>query len=192
MKCAFSRLLFLSIALLAGMASGLAQDWEDDIYFDAAKAAKKEAAKKEARRKATIASYPAADTYSSVSTSNTRDIDEYNRRGIFAINDSASRQATDSLAAGDAFANTRRIERFYNPDVIVENPDASVAEYYYSSQPANVNIYVNSAYPYYSPFYDPWYYNSWGWGPAWSWTWGPSWSLGWGWAGPSWSWGWAG
>lgn len=153
--------------------------------------------------------YDAADTYS-YSTGNLRDVDEYNRRGIFgnAVVDSIP---ADSLA--DYFAYTRRLEKFHNPEVVSGSADTDLQAYYYDSQyqtPTTVNVYVNS--PYYNPwgwnsYYSPWYsWNfswgyrpwgwSWGWGgydPYWDWAWGgPSWSWGWGpswgWGGPSWGW----
>ena len=205
--------LIIAATAFAVVASSPAwsQTFDDDIYYDASKDKKKVATvKQQNRQSGAPASFPAADTYSTELTSSTRDVDEYNRRGFFAIPDST---ANDSIINteinGDAFANTRRIERFYNPDVVIENPDATVAEYYYSNQPAEINIYINNPYPYYggSWLYDPWYYGpgynslwyygglynpwTWGWGPSWSWSWnwGPSWAWGpsWGW-GQSWGW----
>lgn len=150
------------------------------------------------------AEYPAADSYS-YNSGNVRDVDEYNRRGFFA------RSGVDSIPAdslADYFAYTRRLEKFHNPDVVSGSSDADLQAYYYESQPANVNIYVNNS-PFYNPwgwnsFYSPWpswsfswgYYRpwswSWGWGydPYWDWAWGgPSWSWGWSWGGPAWGWG---
>lgn len=199
--------LLLTAAVFTAAPYAAAQSsFDDDIYFDASKAKKKkEAAKKEVVRIVVPADFKAAEEYAGELTSSTRDIDEYNRRGIFALPDTA---ATDTIAldveAGDAFANTRRIERFYNPDVIVENPDETVAEVYYTDQPIEVNVYYNSPYGYFGGpgmYYDPWYfgpgiynpwyyggfYNPWSWGPSWSWNWG--WGPSWAW-GPSWSWGW--
>lgn len=145
-----------------------------------------------------------------VNTGSTRDVDEYNRR--------TSGQTSGSVtgAAGDErqdFANTRQIERFSNPDVILSTGDDELIEQYYGSSSdslTEVNIYLNgapywsSAYatPYYfwtSPYYSAWNaWNAWAWGwdpwytpswysPYWGWTWGysPYW-------GPSWSWGWGG
>lgn len=180
-----NRLLIAALSIAAIAPAGWSQSFDDDIYYDASKAKKKETVAKKVRT-TEPASFPAADTYAGELTSSTRDIDEYNRRGIFAVPDSVQ---ADSLAkqldaSGDAFANTRRIERFYNPEVVIENPDATVAEYYYSDQPAEINIYVNNPYPFFGTaamYYDPWffgpgYYNPWYYGGfynPWSWGWTP-------------------
>ncbi len=208
-------LILAAIAFAATAPSSWAQGFEDDIYFDASKA-KKKTAPAAPQRPTGAASFLAADQFANELTPMARDIsvDEYNRRGIFAVADTIS---VDSLLAnglsGDAFANTRRIERFYNPDVVIENPDGTVAEYYYGDTPPEINIYVNNSYPsfwtgarFYDPWYswnwsyygylNPWYYGGyydpwvwgWGWGPLWTGGWNPCW----GWTpswGPNWSWG---
>lgn len=195
----FTRLLTAALTLGAVAITASAQAFDDDIYFDASKATKKTVRAKKTRQVTRQADFAAADTYAGELTSSTRDIDEYNRRGIFAMPDSISVDSLAKLSAdnGDAFANTRKIERFYNPDVVAESKDPEIAQYYYSDRPAEINIYVNN--PYWgwgAGWYDPWYYGyynpwSWGpaWGPSWSWGWGHAWGPAWGW-GPSWSWGW--
>lgn len=191
-----AKLIFKATLCLLGAGTfsqtAVAQDIYDDIYGSS------EPQKSVPKPQPTApASYPAADTYNFDSGS-TRSVDEYNRRGIFAPADttvSDAMQRADSLAAVD-FNCTRQIERYYNPDVVVGSSDADLAQLYYS-QPANINIIINTpgyydwGWPYYSP-YSPWgwsYSSYWGWnsywGPSWNWAWGP----GWGW-GPSWSWGW--
>lgn len=205
------KLLLCALAFAASSVVAVGQSYDDDIYYDASKAKKQKneaKARAKAERDAAL-NYPAADTYAGQLTSSTRDIDEYNRRGIFAIpSDSLAAAAANDTTSGDAFAYSRRIERFYNPEVIVENPDGSVTEYYYTGKnDPEINIYVNGGsywgYPsaalYYDPWYfgpatyNPWYYGgfynpwSWGWGPSWSWSWG--WGPAWSW-GPSWGWGW--
>ena len=191
-----AKLIFKATLCLLGAGTfsqtAVAQDIYDDIYGSS------EPQKSAPKPQPTApASYPAADTYNFDSGS-TRSVDEYNRRGIFAPADttvSDAMQRADSLAAVD-FNCTRQIERYYNPDVVVGSSDADLAQLYYS-QPANINIIINTpgyydwGWPYYSP-YSPWgwsYSSYWGWnsywGPSWNWAWGP----GWGW-GPSWSWGW--
>lgn len=186
--------------------------FDDDIYYDASKDKAAKAAKKTStatnngnyQRVATygnnsanvIVEYPAADTYN-VNGTRTISVDDYNRRGIFA---------TDSLTSDTTstdFQYTRRIEQFYNPEIVSGSGDKELAEIYYM-EPQTVNVYVNtpSAYWGYDYFYPsfawnyPYYYNNWwrwnsGWywnswyDPYWSWGWGPSWAWG-----PSWSWGW--
>lgn len=222
----------LSITLLlAAMVSSAAvaqSYYDDDIYYDASKDAKKKespsAKAKTTGQQAqgqeskyqyltatdgsvyvvdeygnaypvTAQNIPGSDLYT-VYTDNTRDVDEYNRR--YQNVDSIS---VDSLYR-DTFANTRMIEKFSNPTIVSESNDDALIEYYAATQPAQINVYVDTP-AYYgwgglSPYYRPYgYWNAWGWDPwygpgwydpyySWSWGWGPSWSWGWG---PSWSWG---
>ncbi|MCM1483202.1 MAG: hypothetical protein NC043_02630 [Muribaculaceae bacterium] len=216
-----TKITALIISMLMGgvtFASAHSYD-DDDIYYNPSKATKTKAKEKKTYTQRAngvilypVQDYPAADTYTVPATaSSNRSVDEYNRRGIFATG--AKPDATDSTST-DAFVNTRRIERFYNPDIVVSSADDELVQYYYA-EPANVNIIVNApdywGYPYYGSAWawgNPWYWNSWG--PSWSWSWGwnnpwywnswgPSWSWSWGWGpawawgpswGPAWSWGW--
>lgn len=207
--------------------SAYAQDYDDDLYFSPSKAKKEQAAKAAAAAKAaqqqaarqqqtyqynyTTEDFPAAGSYSVSSTRPLNiDVDTYNRRGNYSSTANASEpEMTD-------FANTRRIERFHNSDVVVATGDTALMEYYYSqpaTQDINITI-VNEVSPWSSAWnwntpsswwrwryaspswswsFDPWFDFGWGWnwGPSWNWgwNWGPSWSWGWNW-GPSWSWGW--
>ena len=174
-----AKLIFKATLCLLGAGTfsqtAVAQDIYDDIYGSS------EPQKSAPKPQSTApASYPAADTYNFDSGS-TRSVDEYNRRGIFAPADttvSNAMQRADSLAAVD-FNCTRQIERYYNPDVVVGSSDADLAQLYYS-QPANINIIINTpgyydwGWPYYSP-YSPW---GWSYSSYWGWNsyWGPSWN----------------
>lgn len=201
--------------------------YDDDIYYDASKDTKKEAkankkvsgANKEAEYQQAGSQYryitttdgtvyvvddagnayptvaqniPGSDLYT-VYTDNTRDVDEYNRR--YQIADTVS---VDSLYREDTFANTRNIERFSNPDIVSQSNDEALIEYYAATQPAQINIYMDTpayygwgyASPYYSPYrywsswaWDPWYYGPGWYDPyySWSWGWGPAWGWGWSW-----------
>jgi len=218
--------------LLAAMASSTAvaqSYYDDDIYYDASKDVKKKETPAKANNTAvqaqqskyqyltatdgsvyvvdeygnaypvTAQDIPGSDLYT-VYTDNSRDVDEYNRR--YRYTDSIP---VDSLSR-DTFANTRMIEKFSNPEIVSGSNDEALIEYYAATQPAQINVYVDTpAYygwgwssPYYSPYgywnawgWDPWYYGpgwyrpyyswSWGWGPSWSWSWGPSWAWGPGW-----------
>ncbi len=185
--------------------------YDDDIYYDASKAKKQQPAKvvDNNYRQSQVADYPAADTYSySVNGTRSISVDDYNRRGIFA----ADTVSADSTASD--FQYTRRIEKYYNPEVVTAQNDPELANIYYM-EPDQVNIYVNTpsgywgydylspyamwnlsfGYPYYNNYWrwsSPWYWNTW-YDPYWSWSWGwgagwaPKWGPGWG---PSWSWGW--
>ena len=186
--------LFLSM-LMGGVSLASAQSYDDDdIYFNPskAKAPVKEKKVTPAKTNGVIlypaTDYPAADSYT-VPEYSSRSVDEYNRRGIFADDKPA---ASDSISA-DAFANTRKIERFYNPEIVKGTQDEELAQYYYA-EPANINIIINTpdywGYPYYGRAWawgNPWYWGgwgpSWGWGPGWGW--GASWGPAWGWTAPS-------
>lgn len=197
----------LALILIGGYSIASAQGYDDDdIYYNPSKAkAAKTEAKKASTQATVVTDYPAADTYTPSSTSGVNiDIDAYNRRGVFATDTAAATTGNTSN-----FECTQQIERFYNPRVVIESPDAELAQYYYA-EPAEVNIVINtpgywgygySPYYYNSPWYwgtprSWWYYNSWAYNP-WTWGYGPSWSWGWGpscaW-GPAWgpSWGWGG
>ncbi|MDE5658786.1 MAG: hypothetical protein K2I25_07100, partial [Muribaculaceae bacterium] len=213
-----SKFLSITLMLAAaGSMTSVAQSYyDDDIYYDASKDVKKKAEtvqKKQpkvqnANRGNTSAAYqyltatdgtvyivddqgnaypvtaqniPGSDLYT-VYTDNTRDVDEYNRRY----------QSVDTIAADslyrDSFANTRLIERFSNPTIVSESNDQELIDYYAATQPAQINIYVDTpayyGWNYLSPYYRPYgYWNSWSWGwdpwygPGWydpyyAWSWG--------------------
>lgn len=194
----------LALALMPASVMLAQSIYDDDIYYNPKNDKKAKTVAVPAKTVAvvdTVADFPSADTYTVV-TGSTRSVDEYNRRGIFAVSDTTV-AATDSTALDD-FVYTRRIEQFYNPSVVTSSDDAELAKLYYA-EPANINIYVESpdywgwGYPYYSynywgyPWYgSSWYWNSW-YAPSWSWSWGwgPAWGSAWG-PGWGWSWGWGG
>lgn len=201
----------LAAAFIIGSAGSVfaqGYDDDDDIYYNPSKAKSTKATtpRNSSYTSASTVEYPAADTYTPGTGVNI-DVDTYNRRGAFAPD---TAKAATAQTTGN-FECTQQIERFYNPRIIIESPDADVATLYYSDPTPDVNIVINtpgywgstfypySPYYYSSPWYwgsprswwyynswayDPWYYNSWAWGPSWSWGWGPSWSWG-----PSWGWG---
>ena len=164
-----------------------AQDY-DDIYYDGSKTTT--AVKKETKRVETTKTRTEVPTRYKVTVEKNyqteRDVDEYNRRGgIYAQLDNDTLYL-DSLAYDDQsmFGKTQRIERFYNPDVVVLSDDDELVELYYDNAPT-VNLVIGSNYGYsprvgwgigygsywydpwyslYDPFYDPWYYSGWyGW-----------------------------
>ncbi|MDE5727357.1 MAG: hypothetical protein K2H94_04425, partial [Duncaniella sp.] len=177
--------LILTLGILAAVTAGaMAQGsyYDDDIYYDPAKAPKKaKPARTEQRYTQTyvtpnavvVAEYPSADSYTVNGTRNIS-VDDYNRRGIFA-SDSLSNDTTQT-----DFTYTRRIEQFYNPEVVTSTGDQELANIYYM-EPDRVNVYINapSAYWGYSYFYpdfawyhDPFYYypGSWRWNSPWYWN----------------------
>lgn len=193
----------LALIMIGGYSIASAQGYDDDdIYYNPSKAKKSAPVKKTAD--VVVADFPAADTYTPATTGVNIDVDTYNRRGTFA-NDTVTARSENQTN----FECTQQIERFYNPRVVIESPDESLAQLYYAEPTADVNIIINtpgywgfgySPYYYNSPWYwgtprSWWYYNSWaynpwywGYGPSWSWGWGPSWAWGPAW-GPSWGWG---
>lgn len=183
----------LFAALLATSYMGaFADDFVDDIYYDPSKA------KAKTSKKTQSSNY--------ISDFNSMDVDAYNRRGQYYSS------PIDTIGAyaesGEDFVYTQKIQKFYNPTIVVENSDllASVLENSYG----NVEVIYNINGPAFSSIYSPWGYapaswyspyyypTNWGWsvgwnnpywyGPSWSWNWGPSWSFSWNW-GPSWAWG---
>lgn len=205
--------LLAALIIAAPLACASAQvNFDDDIYFNPSKDKDKniEAAKKlkkqQQQRQANavilypVEEYPAADTYEAEGSS-TRSVDEYNRRGVFGKNQTPTDTVTMSAKEYEQFANTRRIERYYNPAIVAASGDEDLEQLYYA-EPAEVNIYLNTPYysywgypgsywnrwysPWYGPgWYSPWYGPSWAWGPSWSWGWGPSWGYD-PWWGPAW------
>ncbi|WP_304633156.1 hypothetical protein [uncultured Muribaculum sp.] len=196
------------MALLTGGAfvASAQSYYDDDIYYDASKDTKPKQVKPKKQQPVyedyyyqnnydpTLGGHnmPGSDAYK-VSGTSTRSVDEYNRRGQYATNDT-----TRQSMSKDGFEYTRRIERFHNDDIVSTINDPELVDYYYS-QP-EVNIIINSP-GYWGPswawnrWYSPWYWDpwDWGWGPSWGWDWGPSWGWGpgyyppphWGWGGGS-------
>ena len=189
-----------------------AQDY-DDIYYDASKSTTTKSKTKVVTPAKTVAVYgEVPERYKEavqVNYSAERDVDEYNRRGAYDpsiastkapsfevdINGDTIYFDTDSIYDEEAFANTRRIERFYNPDIIILSDDEDLVELYYSETPT-INLIVGSDwgynpyysswgsyyYPWYTGWYDPWYtgygfYRPWYWHSPWHygfhyWDWG--------------------
>ncbi len=195
------------LALTAGTV--LAQDY-DDIYYDASKSVsgKTKETKVDKKSKTVVVYGEVPDEYKVAAQENyrvERDEDEYNRRGAFEptfevdINGDTIYDLED-----EAFANTRRIERFYNPDVVILSDDDDLVELYYDESPT-INLVVGtdmgyaasygwttSYYPWYTGWYDPWslaYYSPWyaGWHDPWYVGWYSPWYSHW--HGPS-LWGW--
>ncbi len=217
MKATMTHRTFMFGVLMSLLtSSAMAQSYyDDDIYFDADKAKKEKtekarlAAEKEAKRRA---AQEAHDRYLEnlvdTEAGSDRAVDEYNRRNGYTP---VKEKNTD---LGDNFTYTRRIERFSNPDIVVNSNDDDLKYLYTyandelagatgSTSPTTINIYVDNIDPW-DNFWNPYYYTSawsWAWRPAyynpwWGynyWSYGPSWSWSWGhnhlW-GPSWSWGW--
>ena len=169
-------------ALLGMMALGAgaflqAQDY-DDIYYDASKST---TAVKTAKSEKTQAVYGKVPEKYKVAVQDNyrveRDVDEYNRRGEFEPTYEVD--INGDTIYEDAFANTRRIERFYNPDIVILSDDDDLVELYYDESPT-INLIVgsdwgigsyygwgySSYYPWYTGWYEPWY-TGFGWYSPW-------------------------
>lgn len=200
-----SLMSMLVAATLAVSASPAASGWDDDddIYYNPASEPKqpKKPAVQSNYVPNTVVNYPGADTYAAPAGSGLKvDVDEYNRRGQFLV--STDTASTDTVGQdADTFAYTRRLERYYNPDIVNGSGDSDLINYYYATEPASdINVYVVNTWPtwpayssWYSPWYvSPWYWPSYSWSYydpwySWSWGWGPSWGPSWGWhPGPGW------
>ncbi len=195
--------LLLGALLMSVSLTSVADDFEDDIYFNPSK--QKTAAKKKA-----------ASNY--IANFDQQDVDSYNRRGQYYATPIDT--IGDYVASGEDFVYTQKIQKFYNPTIVIDNAD--LLQTVLDNSYGNVEIIYDIDGPVFSSIYSPWsgylpaswyspyyYPNTWGWtvgwnspywyGPSWSWSWnfgpawGPSWSWGWG---PSWSygpgWGWGG
>ena len=173
------KLFTLMGALLAGCACVMAQDYEDDIYYDGSKETK-------TVKVVTKQVPPSSGYYGELTTQvtpltgvvNGRDVDEYNRR-YNNYDESDTVYLTE-----EEFANTRRIEKFHNPTIVIRSNDPGLMEYYFDSTPT-VNLIVGTDWswgPYWGwgyRYYDPWYSWSWGWNDPWYYS---GW-YGWGWPG---------
>ena len=205
-------LTLLGLMALSAATIVHAQDY-DDIYYDASSSKSTEGKTvKVVKPVKTIAVYgDVPETYKVTANSNyrlERDVDEYNRRGAEYESASEVDINGDTIYEED-FANTRRIERFYNPDIVILSDDDELVELYYDESPS-INLligsdafagsygwgFASSYYPWYSwGSYYPWY--NWGYYSPWDYGWYDPW-FGhnyYGWYRPFhygsyWSWGW--
>lgn len=169
-------LMALSVATIVQ-----AQDY-DDIYYDASSSKSTEGKTVKVVKPAkTIAVYgEVPETYKVAANSNyrvERDVDEYNRRGGEYESNYEVDLNGDTIYE-EAFANTRRIERFYNPDIVILSDDEDLVELYYDESPTiNLIIGSDSFYGSYgwnwASSYYPWY--SWGSYYPWSFAWNDPW-----------------
>ena len=171
-------LTLLGLMALSAATIVQAQDY-DDIYYDASSSKSTEGKTVKVVKSAkTVAVYgEVPETYKVAANNNyrvERDVDEYNRRGGEYESNYEVDLNGDTIFE-DAFANTRRIERFYNPDIVILSDDEDLVELYYDESPSiNLIIGSDAFYGFYgwnwASSYYPWY--SWGsyypWGYAWN------------------------
>lgn len=195
--------VFALLGVLALSAGAIlqAQDY-DDIYYDASKSTGTVKTKAMKPEKTVTVYGEVPDKYKVAAQSNyriERDEDEYNRHGAayeyvdkpsfeVDINGDTIYFDNDSVYA-EAFANTRLIERFYNPDVVILSTDDELVELYYNESPT-VNLIIGSdwgystygwGFDYYSPWYSgfgyPWWHYTYS--PYRYYYWGLDWGFGW-------------
>ena len=198
------------LALSAG-AILQAQDY-DDIYYDASKSTTTAVKAKTSKSAKTVVVYgDVPEKYTVAARENyrvERDVDEYNRRGNYGPDFEVDINGDTIYYEDEAFANTRRIERFYNPDVVILSDDDDLVELYYDESPS-INLIVgsdygyssygwaSSYYPWYTGIYRPWSYSLWynPWYADWRMSrWYDPWYSPYyyyGWSSPYWHWGWS-
>lgn len=190
--------VFALLGVLALSAGSIlqAQDY-DDIYYDASKSKTTEtkAKNKAAKSSKTAVLYGEVPEQYRVAAQDNyrleRDVDEYNRRGAYApgyeidINGDTIYEIdiNGDTIFEEAFANTRLIERFYNPDIVILSDDDDLVELYYDESPS-VNLIIGSDWGYstygWNGYWDdwsaPWYsWNAWSWYDSWYHPWHNPW-----------------
>lgn len=185
--------VFALLGVLAMSASTLiqAQDYDDIYYGSSSKSTKKTVKVKSTSNGLTTSVSPVASQGAVATSANSSskyysdefDVDAYNRRGA-EYEKTSNMFDRDSIIDDEetsTFSNTERIERFYNPEIIIKSNDDELVELYYDNA-SNVNIIIGT--PSYSPvvvwndfWYDSWWHDPfyWGWHrPYWysSWSWG--------------------
>ena len=134
----FPRLAVVSALVMAGAVVASGQSYyDDDIYYDASKAPKKEAKQSKQTKSSNrtgnsstqlyydgaqyvpwnnVGEYQSADQYQASGTS-TRDVDEYNRRYAGVSESRSNEPDSITLQQFEAMSNTRKLARFQNSDV---------------------------------------------------------------------------
>ncbi len=182
-KRAMKRYLY-TFAILAIAGSSVSAQEFDDIYYNPKKDTSLSDKKKSEKKSNYIKDFSSID------------VDTYNRRGQYY----ESPIDTIGLSAenNEDFVYTQKIQKFYNPYIVVEN--AGVLMDVLDNSYGNVEIVFENGLPYFNSIYGwPGYYNSAAWIPSWRWNigygtywayspiWGweswPTWSLG-----PAWAW----
>ena len=114
---AFLSSLLIAAALVAPAASAASWDDEDDIYYNPSQQRVTQSAQSSNYVPNTVVDYPAATTYVATGGGLQMSVDEYNRRGQFLVPDTVIASDSTELG-GDSYQYTRRIERFYNSDIV--------------------------------------------------------------------------
>ena len=197
---AFLSSLLIAAAIAAPAASASSWDDEDDIYYNPSQQSRQQQQLQTNYVPNTVIDYPAATTYVATGGGLQMSVDDYNRRGQFLVPDTVISSDSTELG-GDSYQYTRRIERFYNSDIVSGSGNQALVDSYYSTEANSgadqINVYVINdypswgyswAYPYsYYMWTNPYYY---GWSYAypyygWSWSWGfydPYYTWSWGWS----------
>ena len=150
--------LILVVLLIIGVQPIIADEYNnDDIYFDSSK----QKNNKQQKQSVEQSKFEGICDYSN--GYKIRDVDEYNRQGIYYYIDTTNK---DTGLIQDGYVYTNRIERFYNPSIVVGSGNQDLIDSYNENQ-SDINIYVNTYWspylysgwwPMYSAFYVPWHY----------------------------------
>ncbi|MDE5808103.1 MAG: hypothetical protein K2H76_08290, partial [Muribaculaceae bacterium] len=150
-----------TMAFLAIAGSAMQAQEFDDIYYNPKTDNTQAAVEKKSKKSNYIKDFSSID------------VDQYNRRGQYY--DSPVDTIGAQAEVGEDFVYTQKIQKFYNPTIVVENADvlADVIDNSYG----NVNIVFDNGLPYFNSIYGwPGYYNSYVWMPSWRWGGSFSWS----------------
>lgn len=184
--------IFLATVMALAVSAGFAQ--VDDMYF----IPQKEEPKKASTVVVTYEPQHAEDNGDDVlppgeepvyASGEVRDVDEYNRRGIWANDaaedslageDSTEVAARGALDSGDDYECSKRILRFCTPTIGVAVSSPLYWDLCYGPNAIYWDVYDDGVYAYAFP-------SSWStfyWGPYYSWGWGWPYYSYWGWGGP--------
>ena len=190
--------IFLAIVMALAVSAGFAQ--VDDMYF----IPQKEEPKKASTVVVTYEPQHAEDNGDDVlppgeepvyASGEVRDVDEYNRRGIWANDaaedslageDSTEVAARGALDSGDDYECSKRILRFCTPTIGVAVSSPLYWDLCYGPNAIYWDVYDDGVYAYAFPsswstfYWGPYFSWSWGWGwPYYHWGWGGPWYAGW-------------
>lgn len=179
------RILLLCLTMSLSIAMNAQDDvYYDDVYYDDVYYIPSKDTRQVTDKKGLVVAPAKTTTNETTNYSDTRDVDEYNRRGS-TIGDTAVyyeedttrlfESSFDDANSDVAFPYTKRVMRFHAPHVgfIVSSPYywdvcyADIWDVYYDGWAAYTPSYV-----YWSYTYDPWYYNRWHFRTCWDFTWG--------------------
>lgn len=158
------RLLLMTIFVSATISAVYADDYVDDLYYNPRKAAKQE----RARRAQEVAERNYIANFGDM------DVDEYNNRGQYYM--SPVDTIGSAVGQSEDFVYTQKIQKFYNPTIVVDN--AALLGDVLDNSYGNVTVVYDGLYPSFGYSYG-WPYYSYA-GAGWnSWRWHSGWGISW-------------